>query len=209
MEKTILQYQISDWAQLSKCQSNNSPDLHIRVSKFINNDDLEGTRISIYHEIYGDLFVYVIGPKGDLVSNDIYCRSLNVITPDILLNELMRFGFYVDYQEEYHLSTGQVNLLRTIQGLKFDKIRVLAVHDDADTSSQEIYVVAFNIQSNEFWINSGYSPSRSEYESSILNGSAMNVSGLQEAKNYNWSFLYNSVQDIDQILSRYDENELK
>ena len=207
MDKTILQYQISDWSQLSNCRSNNSPLLNISVSKFMNNRDITGTRVCVNHEIYGTLFAYTIFPRGDLVTNDVSFRTEDVMTSDILLNELARYGFYVDYQEEYHLSTGLVNLLKTIQGLNYDKIRVISVHVDDDIKNNKVYITAFNVRENEYWINSGYSPSEKEWNEAILSGTAINISGLQDGKNYDWSWLYNSVQDIDQILLRYDEDE--
>lgn len=204
-DKTILQYEISDWSQLAKCQSNNSPELKIVVSKYLQNFDIEGTKIEITHPKYGTLFAYTILPKGDLIT-DINCCCQDVMTHTTLLNEIQRYGFYVDYVAEAHLSAGLVNLLKTIQGLHFDKIRLFAVHENSDPTNSTLYITAFNIQTNEQWLNSGYSPSRKEWEEAILNGTAMNVSGLNEARKYNWSWIYNAVYDIDQILSRYDDD---
>lgn len=206
MEKTILQYQISDWFQLSKCQSNNCPELRIKVSRYMQNVDIEGTKIEILHPKYGVLFAYTILPKGKLISTFKHCKC-DVFNTNVLLNELQRYGFYVDFVEENHLSSNVVRLLKTIQGLKFDKIRLMTVHEDNDKSVSDLYITAFNITGHDQWLNAGYSPSRSEWESAILDGSAMNVSGLFEAQKYNWSWIYNGIFDIDQLLSRYDSND--
>lgn len=204
MDNTILQYQISDWSQLSKCCSNNSPDLKICVSKYIQNFDIEGTKVEVKHPQYGTLFAYTIRPKGNLITN-INCQDLEVMHSQTLLNELRRYGFYVDYVEEANLSSGQVNLLKTIQGLKFDKLRIFAVHDIADDFNSSLRITAFNMQNHDQWLNAGYSPSKKEWESAILDGSAFNVSGLEEANNYSWDWLYNAIYDIDEILMRYED----
>lgn len=202
MDKTILQYQISSWDQLKDCKSNLSPDYSIKVSKFINNYDVNGTRICVYHSKYGVLFSYLICPHGDLISNYIYETSLDIMTPDIVINELSRFGFYIDFVPENDLPSGQVELLRSIKSLGYDKIRVLAVNDLSNDSTK-IYIAAFKIGKLDDWYNAGYSPSRIEFENAVISGYAFVVSDDQ----YDWNFLYNSVQDIDQILSRYDQND--
>lgn len=205
-QSTILQYTISDWSQLSKCQSNNSPDLKISVSQYMQNWDIEGTKVEIKHPVYGILFAYTILPKGDLIT-DITSQDLEVMHKETLLNELRRYGFYVDYQEEEHLPVGQVNLLRTIQGLRFDKIRMFSVHDAASEFADTIRITAFNISEHDQWLNPGYSPSKKEWEAAILDGTAFNVSGLDEAEKYHWDWMYNGVYDLDAILLRYEDAE--
>ena len=206
LDSNILQYQISDWDQLSKCQSNNSPDLKISVSEYMQNWDIEGKKIEVKHPTYGTLFAYTILPKGNLIT-DITHQDLCVMHKETLLNELRRYGFYVDYQEEAYLSPGQVNLLRTIQGLRFDKIRIFSIHDISSDFSDTIRITAFNISQHDQWLNPGYSPSSVEWQSAILDGSAFNVSGLDEAMKYNWDWMYNGVYDIDSILMRYNDVE--
>jgi hypothetical protein len=203
LDSNILQYQISDWTQLSKCQSNNSPDLKISVSKYMQNWDIEGTKIEVKHPTYGVLFAYTILPKGELIT-DITKEPLEVMHKQTLLNELRRYGFYVDYQEEAHLPAGQVNLLRTIQGLKFDKIRLFSVADTSTEFYDTIRITAFNVFEHDAWLNPGYSPSKKEWEAAILDGTAFNISGLDEAMKYDWDWLYNGVYDLDAILLRYE-----
>ena len=206
MEKTILQYQISNWHQLSKCQSNNSPDLKIRVCDYMQNFCIEGTKIEVIHPCYGTLFAYTILPKGELIT-DIRNTTTDVMHSSTLLNELKRYGFYVDFVEEYNLPANQIRLLKTLQGLHFDKLRLMSVHENNDPSVSTLYITAFNISSNDQWLNAGYSASRKEWEEAILNGSAINVSGLEHADKFNWSWIYNAVYDIDKILSRYSKND--
>lgn len=205
-DSSILQYQISDWKQLSKCKSNNSPDLQICVSEYMQNQDIEGVKVEVKHPIYGTLLAYTILPKGQLIT-DITRKNLEVMHKQTLLNELSRYGFYVDFQEEENLSSGQVALLRTIQGLKFDKIRMFSINDASYSWEDSLVITAFNIESHENWLNAGYSPTKREWESAILDGTAFNVSGLDEAKKYNWDWTYNAILDLDQILSRYSDDK--
>lgn len=206
MDNTILQYEISSWEQLKDCRSNTSPDLRIRVCEYLQNPDIEGTKVSVEHPVYGTLLAYTITPKGNL-TRPLPSDVTNIMRSQTLLNELARYGFYVSYVEEAHLSAGQVELLRTIRGLHFDKLRLVAVHANNDASQFETYVAAFNIKYNQYWLNPGYSPSRSEWENAIISGNAMNVSGLEYAAHYDWSWVYNAVFDIDKLLQRYDTDE--
>ena len=199
----LLQYKISSWDQLSKCQSNNSVDLSIKVRHFVNSTELNGTNVSVIHKDYGTLLSYTIFPQGEMIT-DITKDDIPKMTSEILLDELKRYGFYIVYEEESHLPLGQVDLLKTLAGLKFDKIRILSIHDISDVWEDTIRVTAFSIERKPNWLNSGYSPSVKERREAILDGSAFNVSGLPEAKKYDWSFLYNSIQDIHTLI---DEND--
>ena len=204
MDKTILQYQISDVSQLSKCKSNNCPELRINVSDYIQNSDIEGTKVSVVHPIYGTLFAYVINPRGLLVTRIDRCET-DIIRGSTLLNELKRYGFYISYEPECSLPMSQVNLLKTLQGLHYDKLRLIVVYEDSDPDISENYVTAFTIKNHPDWINSGYSIPRREWEQALIDGSAFNVSGLDYADKFNWDWVYNSIIDIDQIVSRYPD----
>ena len=207
MDNTILQYQISDWHQLKDCQSNNSPELKIKVGDYIQNKDIVGTKVEVFHTLYGTLFAYTIAAKGDLITDiTCWCQQDELMNGRIFLNELKKYGFYVDFVEEASLQYGQVELLRTVQGLHFDKLRLVSVHQDNDKSMLTNYICVFNILKNPNWVNSGYSPSQTEWEQAIINGSALNVSGLEYAERFDWSWVYNAIYDIDEILSRYDDD---
>lgn len=201
LDKTILQYQISDWHQLTKCQSNNCPELKIKVSDFIQNKDIEGTKVEIWHPCFGTLFAYTIEPKGQLITEICCdCDAEYIMHSQTLLNELRRYGFYVDFKEENHLQSGQLRLLKSLVGLKFDKLRLISVHEDNDKLSLTNYICVFNILENPNWINPGYSPSQKEWETALTNGTAFNVTGLDEAQKYNWSWAYNAVYDLYSII---------
>ena len=133
--------------------------------------------------------------------------NLDTIHHDQLLHELKRYGFYVLYEESEYLPAGQVMLLKTLQGLRFDKLRLFVVHDLSDQWEDTLRVTAFNLIDHQDWLNASYSPSKKEWETAILDGTAFNVSGLDEAKKYHWDFLYNNIEDIDKIILRNEEHE--
>ena len=205
MDNNNLHYEISDWKQLTKCLSNNSNELRISVCNYVQNSDIEGTKISVVHPHYGVLFSYTIDPIGKLVT-DIDSEDIEVVNTQILLNELKRYGFEVVYKEEEHLPESQVDLLRSIQKLNFDKLRLCVVHD-GDVVEKRVCIIAFNIIGNEHWLNAGYSPNKYELHKAILDGSALNVSGLTDVHKYSWDWLYNVIIDLNDLLSKYDEDE--
>lgn len=204
MDNTILQYQISDWDQLSKCQSNLSPDYKIRVCHYVQNKDIKGINVSVHHSKYGILLAYTINPQGDLV-NPLSPDVKDIVKATTLLNELRRYGFYVDYVEEENLKPKMLELLKTIQGLHFDKLRLLFVHENNNPSKGHNYITAFSVSRLPEWINSGYSPSQKEWESALVTGSAFNVSGLENGKVFNWSWAYNAIFDIDELIENNTE----
>ena len=148
----------------------------------------------------------MIDPRGDLISDYVRETELDILTTDQILNELARFGFYVNYEEEPNLTKTTIQVLKTVKELEYDKIRLMFVHSNTDTLSGTIYVVAFNVASNEHWLNSGYSASQSEFTKAITEGTAFNVSNLNSAKSLDWSWLYNSVQDVTDIILTWESN---
>lgn len=198
MQKMPLRYNISDWHQLVDVKSNNSRDLSISVSDFVQFDKLSGIRIQVNHKQFGVLFAYVINARGNMISvnENIKCE----LTTEQLLNQLAVFGFNVTYEPKKHLSGNQLDFLMTIQGLGFDKLRILNVwYTENSVITSKWYVVAFNIKENPEWINNGYSPSEKEYTAALSNGSAMNISALSKDKHWDWSWL-DYVANISDIL---------
>lgn len=197
-----LRYEISDWHQLSKCLSNNTTKTHIEVSDIVNNCVLTGIKISLIHEDFGALFTCVLNAKGNMISetapNIVYQLDAQTI-----LDELYKYGYVITYKAGKSISTKQLNYLMTLRKLHFDKLRILSVYD-VDRFGHNIhtqYIVAFNSNKNKYWLNNAYSCSRNEFIESIYNGSACNISGISKKENYDWSWLYNFVANIDDVLS--------
>lgn len=187
-----LRYNISDWHQAADCLSNNSDKLHISVSDFVQNESIQGTRITVSHEVLGLVFSYVVDPTGELISD-----VGPVLSTESILTELSRYGFLITFNQKAYLPAAQLRFLVTLQNLKFDKIRLLTVvRPSGDTAT---YVVAFKIKQNPTWISNKLSITAKEFTDSVTNGSAFNVSTVSESERFRWDWL-DYVADIEDIL---------
>lgn len=201
MSKCPLRYRISNWKQLEECQSNTSRDLHIIVTKYFNNDYLSGLKIRIEHDYAGTMFAYILYADGRIINKDLGYIPLDTAT---ILQELARFGFYVEYNPVKSLSGDQLQYLMTLNNLRYNKIRWITVHGIKDSHTHSVRdmttVVAFNSHKNGNWLNYGYSPSHEEFLESLQNGSAINLSAVSETLKYNWDWLLGFVASINDIL---------
>lgn len=196
-----LRYRIANWKQLEGAKSNNSRDLSISVTTFVNDHRLNGQRIRVEHTVFGTLFACVVQGKGCLLSESLE-GYIHEFTPGQILAELEKFGFLVTYDPTETMSGNQIEFLMTINKLGFDKIRVLSVWDaPLGVKEFKIHITAFNSEDNGDWMNSGYSPSLKEYMNSLSNGSAIDVTQLSDQKHYDWSWLYGWVANINDIIS--------
>lgn len=192
-------YRISDWHQLTRCLSNNSRDLSITVTDFIQNFKLNGIRIQVSHNEFGVMFACVVNSSGSLISSDSSNWAVDM-TPASIIQQLAKFGFLVEYSPVDHLPGHQLRFLQTISKLNFDKLRVLPVNSLSDGSKSVRYcLVAFNVKDNPTWINSSYVASSAEYLAALSNGSAMNLENISDQNNYDWSWL-DYVANISDIL---------
>lgn len=180
-----LRYRISKLEQLPKCLSNKSQKLKIVYSKYINSDILAGEKISVEHDTLGTLFTYVVHAQGSLINN-----VEEMSTAELLLH-LYKYGFEVEYEPAKHLSTNQIKYLTTLDGLGFDKLRVVG-------KDLHPIIVAFITSANPEWIHDRYLPSDQEVNKALLSGTAINISALSETKQYDWSWLdfVANIQDI-------------
>lgn len=194
-----LRYNISDWHQLTDVRSNNSRDLFITVTDFVQDKRLSGTRIQVNHRDFGVLFTCLVNAHGNMIS-ELEENIIYELTPKQILLQLEVFGFFVTFEPKKHLSGNQISFLMTLKGLGYDKLRVLNVwYSENGVKVFKWYIVAFNIKQNPDWINNGYSPSEKEYATALQNGSAVNVSALSNEKHWDWSWL-SYVANIDDIL---------
>ena len=111
-----LQYKISSWRQLPNCLSNNSRDLRIHVTDFFNNEELRGFRISLEHRTMGVLFCCVLQARGTIITDDDDYGATE-LSPDEILKELHKFGFYITYEPIKALSGNLLNYLITLDNL--------------------------------------------------------------------------------------------
>ena len=194
-----LRYNISSWNQLPGCLSNNSTQLHLRVSTLLHDRRLNGTIIKVEHEDFGTLFACLVDGGGPLLSER-HMNGIRELSTPAILAELEKYGFLVTYQPQKHLDGDQLQYLLTLNQLGFQKIRLLNVHRYSN-GVQEFTptVVAFNIKPNSSWLNNWYSASEKEFLEAINNGSAINISAMSKDKKFKWDWL-TYVADIEDIL---------
>lgn len=166
-----------------------------------------GFRITVEHDDFGTLFAYVLNAEGSLITK--YDDIAEEFSPAVLLNELKRYGFLIDYNPVKQLTGNQITFLMTINQLHFDKIRVLNVWDSSSgVKLFKNHVVAFKSDPLGDWLNSGYSPSIEEYTDAVTSGAAMDIGIISEAQNMDWSWLVGWVGAIDEILEDNAEMSL-
>lgn len=198
-----LQYRISDWRQLKDCKSNNSRDLFITTTVFVNEERLNGLRIKVEHPEFGVLFSTIVNPKGTLTSKSEEDYMFQM-TPGQILEELRKWGFIIEYSPMEQLSGNQIQYLMTLNQLHFDKIRILSVWDaPLGVKENKVKVVAFQSDPLGNWLNAGYSPSKKEFVQALEDGTALNITDVSARSEYDWSWLYNWVASIPDILEDY------
>lgn len=195
-----LRYKISNWRQLTQCLSNNSRSLHVHITDFIQNRALSGMRISIDHDKFGTLFACVLKGSGDIITSEAIFGQSEISTSDIL-QELWRYGFFVEFQPMDHLPGAQLEYLSTLRRLGYDKIRLLGVQDlDNLGQLRTVYrVIAFNVEQLPKWLDVAYSPSEAQFTDALVNGSAANLTEVSKTKCFKWDWL-TYVANIDDIL---------
>lgn len=194
-----LRYKISDWHQLTGCQSNNSVNLSLHVTDFYNNDSLSGLRISVDHTVLGTLFACVLNASGDLVSEDASVTE-DELYPGQILKELRKFGFFIMYCPREHLSGDQISYLMTLDKLGYDKIRQLSVRSNKNGHIEvKTYIVGFLSCKHERWLNNSYFSTESEFLSALENGTAINISAICKSKKFTWTWL-DYVANINDII---------
>lgn len=199
-----LRYRISDFRQLNQCMSNNSRHLHIVVTTFINDKNLNGLRIKLDHDKYGTLFACILDAQGDMISRNAD-ETLNQLTPGQILSELWKYGFIIEYDPIESMPGNQLEFLENLYNFShMDKIRVMSVWE-APLGVKEFntHIVAFQSSYHGDWLNAGYSPSKKEYLEGLENGSAIDVSRMSRDAHYDWSWLYGWVGNISDILEEH------
>ena len=189
-----LRYEITDWHQLTQCQSNNSRDLRIMVSDIIRETILTGLRIQVVHNLYGPLFVCVINASGSLITVPTGSEQIE-FTTERILQELAKYGFFVTYNQKSELPTDQLDFLNTIMGLGYDKLRLLNVKIDMLTA--KTYLIVFDINKAPVtWLTNTYVSNLSEYTVVVRDGGAINITDNASKWQWNWLDFIANISDI-------------
>ena len=204
-----LRYEISNWDQAVQCLSNNSTKLHIRISHINNDQNFSGIRIAVEHDMYGILFSTVIQAEGEIITP----LGDDELTTDDILLQLSKFGFLIEYAKNDRMTEEQIEYLITLDGLLFDKIRVLPVVEYNYIGSRDVktHVVVFQSDKLPKWLNENIAISRKEFLDALGKGGALNLDGISETKKFNWDWLdfVGNIKDIinDYIYAKEDKDE--
>ena len=201
---SLLRYKISSWKQLPKCKSNNDTGLKITVAEIVNNDLLTGLRIQVVDSWCGVLFSEVLNARGALVSSseNAGARSTSYqLDDDTILKMLRKYGFLISYDPRIHLSEDQIDTLKSLKGLHFDKLRILNVKsvNGIQVESFKWYVVGFKTCNHPRWLSNTYEASIEEFKAGLVDGTVFNISEAASMKNFDWSWL-DYVANIDDII---------
>lgn len=195
-----LRYKISSWRQLPNCLSNTSRELRIHITDFFNNEELRGFRISVEHSSMGVIFCCVLQARGSIVvDEDEY--GATELTPEEILKELHKYGFYIVYEPINALSGNLLDYLITLDKLDYDKIRILNVwHYKNGVKESDTKIVAFQSNPHGEWLNNGYCANEKEFLSALNAGTAINLTDTSKTKNFRWDWLYGKVLNIEDII---------
>lgn len=195
-----LRYNISNWAQLSECRSNNSADLYITVKQIIDDGShrLQGTAILVQHNQYGTLFACLVNSSGSLLTPDPVSGIIKEFSTDEICAELYKFGFDVTFHINQHLSGAQIAYLMTVNDLGYNKLRRLYVQDKPGGKYSE-YIVVFNVEKCPEWIDLDFTCGKKPFVDALISSGAMNLTGLEQTKGFDWTWL-TYVANIDDII---------
>ena len=202
-----LRYEIDSWDQITGCQSNNSPKLHLTYDVALGRS-LSGQIIRVEHDDYGCLFSYVVEASGV----DVSCSSNGTVfqlTTDELLMELEKYGFIVQFSTCLQISDAQYQLLMSSQLLGMSKIRIMYVdmakkHNRFDDNyERKPYLAMFKTDKLPMWLSNGKVCSKQEFEDALAKGYAVNLTECEGGLHGNdWSFLTDKVLNVSDILKK-------
>ena len=146
----ILRYRISNWNQITQCRSNNSRNLSLSLSKFLDGKRLQGYGIKVNHANYGVLFAALIEGIGTLITKtDEEGADIPFLTTDEILKQLMKFGFYITYNLAKNLPQEEFDYLSKLEDLGYDKITRIAL-ESFDTNGNKVWRPAVIVMKSEF-----------------------------------------------------------
>ena len=206
-----LRYEIDSWDQITECQSNNSPKLHLTYDVALGRS-LSGQIIRVEHDDYGCLFSYVVEASGV----DVSCAPNGTVfqlTTDELLMELEKYGFIVKFSKCLQISNAQYQLLMSSQLLGMSKIRIMYVDMTTkrnrfdDDYERKPYLVMFKTDKLPMWLSNGKVCSKQEFEDALAKGYAVNLTECEGGLHGNdWSFLTDKVLNVTDILKKVNHD---
>ena len=199
-----LRYRISRWQQAAECLSNNSRNLYITVSEFVNNETLQGTIIKVEHTEFGTLFAAMIKGEGRIVTRwDEENNLLPWLSVPQILTQLKKFGFDITYKEITSLDDQTIDWLMNIRNAGFDKIsQVVVISRQNGIKIPHKYTIALKSDENSDLLTFGMSISSAKFTSRTSAGKILSL----EDYDTDWGWL-DSIYNINDILQENSDIE--
>ena len=195
---TPLRYSIASWAQAPKCLSNTSPDLRISVAS-IEDRFINAQIVSVEHTLYGTVFAAAVSGDGLIVSDhNIDGKAIQWLTTEQVLDQLARFGFYIEFNIRGSLPGSILSYLMTLDKLNYQHItRMKVTYPDG---SSKIQVIAFEGSNNPRWLSYPCEITQGDLALACLRGTAINVSiitqGLFIPDDWSWLTFVANIKDV-------------
>lgn len=196
-----LRYTINDWDKLPECLSNNSRDLKIKVSKLLNDELVVGTRIRVEHNVLGTLFTTVIDSKGALIEHDPQTPGHGYNMPkDVILKELKKFGFEIEFSKLIGITKHQIEALKVLSKLNFDKLRRITVISYSNNKQHyNTHIILFNTDKHPELLYEKATISYKYFIKGLSNGSICDISNLTGDSKLSWYWL-DFIANIDDVI---------
>lgn len=200
--RSKLQYDISSWAQATRCLSNNSKKLRISVSRFIDLPDLDCQLVSVLHLKYGTLFAAITSGQGDIITDqDESGAVLPFMTTSEILVQLAKFGFNITYNQEPHLSDSQLEFLTKILNLGFDAITQVNVRTQTAIVPT---IIAYNSSITMDYLAFNSTVAKNKFDTDLERSAIINIAIMEPL--FTWDWLTYTCQ-IEDILHDNDSSE--
>ena len=188
------------------CKSNNSKKLSISLSKISDPTRLSGRVVSVKHSVYGTLFAATINGVGQLITTeDEEGNPLPFLTKDEILKQIMKFGFYIYYDEKKHLPQDILVFLQNVMNVGFDKITKVFV-ECSDAGGRKVwrpYIIAMKSEKNIDLLNFGCKVTRKVFNSKLESNCVMNLN----REGYSWDWV-TYMANISDILNEQEEDTI-
>lgn len=124
--------------------------MSLSLSKFLEGNRLRGFGIKVVDANCGVLFSALIEGTGVLITDlDEDGNYIPFLTTDEILKQLMKFGFYITYNERRHLPEETFDYLAKLQDLGYDKITRVAL-ESIDKIGNRIWRPIIIVMKSEF-----------------------------------------------------------
>lgn len=161
------------------------------------------------HSTLGTLFAAMIEGSGQLITQeDEEGNDLPFLTTDQILEQIMKFGFYVTFDVKSNLPGDTISFLATIDNLGYDKITKVLLQE-TNEEGQIIWkpniIIFKTVPENKDLISYGTKLSRAKYVEKVTAGTVMNVTHELE-HSWDWvTSLFNIADILDENIDPVDE----